>query len=103
MYHTGCPAVLFFAGIVYSMLSAINGGYLFMEVMYPKFIHPLTQREEIILNKLYGQLVGVQNLAEELGLPEGAIIKIAQQVWLKLDVTTQQEFLQHWRPALNDQ
>jgi len=61
----------------------------------------LNQREETILNKLYGQLVEVQTLAEELGLPEGTIIKIAQQVWLKLDISTQQEFLQQWRPALN--
>ena len=74
-----------------------------MVVMYPKFHQPLTQLEETILNKLYGQLVGVQTLAEDLSLPEGTIIKIAQQVWLKLDVSTQQEFLQHWRPALNDQ
>ena len=61
----------------------------------------LNQREETILNNLYGRLVRVQTLAEELGLPEGTIIKIAQQVWLKLDISTQQEFLQQWRPALN--
>ena len=72
-----------------------------MVAMYTKFIQPLNQREETILNKLYGQLVEVQTLAEELGLPEGTIIKIAQQVWLKLDISTQQEFLQQWRPALN--
>ena len=85
--------ILFLAGIVYSKIECYQWGELFMVV--------LNQREETILNKLYGQLVEVQTLAEELGLPEGTIIKIAQQVWLKLDISTQQEFLQQWRPALN--
>ena len=68
-----------------------------VEVIYPILYEQLTDAEQTILQRLYGDLIGVQALAEELSLPEAQIIKLANQVWLKLDITTKQQLLEVWR------
>ena len=71
-------------------------------VIYPILYEQLTDAEQTILQRLYGDLVGVQALAEELSLTEAQVIKLANQVWLKLDVTTKQQLLEVWRGEENE-
>ena len=73
-----------------------------IEVIYPILYEQLTDAEQTILQRLYGDLVGVQALAEELSLTEAQVIKLANQVSLKLDVTTKQQLLEVWRGEENE-
>ena len=60
----------------------------------------LMDAEQIILQKLYGDLHTVQAVAEELSLTEAQIIKISNSIWLRLDITTKQQLLEFWKLPL---
>ena len=68
-----------------------------MEVIYPILHEQLTEVEQIILQRLYGDLYTVQVVAEELSLTEAQIIKLSNSIWLRLDITTKQQLLEFWK------
>ena len=71
-----------------------------MEVIYPILHEQLTEVEQIILQRLYGDLCTVQVVAEELSLTEAQIIKLSNSIWLRLDITTKQQLLEFWKLPL---
>tara|TARA_R110000824_G_scaffold400041_1_gene606708 strand:- start:10986 stop:11225 length:240 start_codon:yes stop_codon:yes gene_type:complete len=71
-----------------------------MEVIYPILHEQLTEVEQIILQRLYGDLYTVQVVAEELSLTEAQIIKLSNSIWLRLDITTKQQLLEFWKLPL---
>ena len=71
-----------------------------MEVIYSILHEQLTEVEQIILQRLYGDLYTVQVVAEELSLTEAQIIKLSNSIWLRLDITTKQQLLEFWKLPL---
>jgi hypothetical protein len=71
-----------------------------MEVIYSILHEQLTEVEQIILQRLYGDLCTVQVVAEELSLTEAQIIKLSNSIWLRLDITTKQQLLEFWKLPL---
>ena len=63
----------------------------------PHDITNLLDTEQHILNRLLGECVTVQDLAEELRLSEDTILKLADRLWLSLSIETKQQFIRFWQ------
>ncbi len=63
----------------------------------PHDITNLLDTEQHILNRLLGECVTVQDLAEELRLSEDTILKLADKLWLSLSIETTQQFIRFWQ------
>ena len=63
----------------------------------PHDITNLLDTEQHILNRLLGECVTVQDLAEELRLSEDTILKLADKLWLSLSIETKQQFIRFWQ------
>ena len=63
----------------------------------PQDITNLLDTEQPILNRLLGEGVTVQDLAEELRLSEDTILKLADKLWLSLSIETKQQFIRFWQ------
>jgi len=53
--------------------------------------------EQHILNRLLGECVPVQEVAHELQLPEGTIIKLSDRLWLEMSISAKQQFIRFWQ------
>ena len=63
----------------------------------PKEMIDLLDTEQHILNRLLGECVPIQEVAEEMRISEGAVRKISDKVWLDLSIATKQQFIRFWQ------
>ena len=63
----------------------------------PAEIGNLFEIEQHILNRLLGECVPIQEVAEEMNISEGAVRKISDKVWLDLSIATKQQFIRFWQ------
>ena len=63
----------------------------------PAEIGNLFAIEQHILNRLLGECVPIQEVAEEMRISEGAVRKISDKVWLDLSIATKQQFIRFWQ------
>ena len=63
----------------------------------PAEIGNLFEIEQHILNRLLGECVPIQEVAEEMNISEGAVRKISDKVWLDLSKATKQQFIRFWQ------
>tara|TARA_Y100000034_G_C6578292_1_gene250816 strand:- start:253 stop:465 length:213 start_codon:yes stop_codon:yes gene_type:complete len=63
----------------------------------PEEMNNLLDTEQHILNRLLGECVPIQEVAEEMMISEGAVQKLADKVWLSLSITSRQQFIRFWK------
>ena len=63
----------------------------------PIELESLTASEQHILNRILGECVPVQEVAEETALTEQSLLKTVDRVWLELSITTRQQFIRFWK------
>lgn len=63
----------------------------------PIELESLTASEQHILNRILGECVPVQEVADEMALTEQSLIKTVDRLWLKLSITTRQQFIIFWK------
>ena len=63
----------------------------------PKEMIDLLDTEQHILNRLLGECIPIQEVAEELKISEGTVRKISDKVWLDLSIATKQQFIRFWQ------
>ena len=75
----------------------MKGGHTMADHSLPKEMDDLFEIEQRILNRLLGECVPIQEVAEEMRLSEGAIRKLSDKIWLDLSVETKQQFIRFWQ------
>ncbi len=63
----------------------------------PIELESLTASEQHILNRILGECVPIQEVADEMALTEQSLIKTVDRLWLKLSITTRQQFIRFWK------
>ena len=63
----------------------------------PHDITHLIDTEQHILNRLLGECVPIQEVAEELHISEDTIVRLADRLWLGLSIETKQQFIRFWQ------
>ncbi len=63
----------------------------------PHDITHLLDTEQHILNRLLGECVSIQEVAEELHISEDTIVRLADRLWLGLSIETKQQFIRFWQ------
>ena len=63
----------------------------------PKEMIDLLDTEQHILNRLLGECIPIQEVAEEMKISEGTVRKISDKVWLDLSIATKQQFIRFWQ------
>lgn len=63
----------------------------------PHDITHLLDTEQHILNRLLGECVSIQEVAEELHISEDTIVRLADRIWLGLSIETKQQFIRFWQ------
>ena len=62
----------------------------------PHEITNLLDTEQHILNRLLGECVPIQEVADELHLSEDALVRLVDRLWLSLSIETKQQFVRFW-------
>ena len=63
----------------------------------PHDITNLLDNEQHILNRLLGECVPIQEVADELHLSEDALVRLVDRLWLSLSIETKQQFVRFWQ------
>ena len=63
----------------------------------PHDITNLLDTEQHILNRLLGECVPIQEVADELHLSEDALVRLVDRLWLSLSIETNQQFVRFWQ------
>lgn len=63
----------------------------------PHDITNLLDTEQHILNRLLGECVPIQEVADELHLSEDALVRLVDRLWLSLSIETKQQFVRFWQ------
>ena len=63
----------------------------------PHDITNLLDTEQHILNRLLGECVPIQEVADELHLSEYALVRLVDRLWLSLSIETKQQFVRFWQ------
>ena len=68
-----------------------------MDNNLPEAISKLYEVEQQVLNSLLGECIPIQEVAAELRISEGAVRKLADNVWLSLSIESRQQFIRFWK------
>ena len=67
------------------------------DLSLPDEVGNLFELEQQILNRLLGECVPIQEVAEEMMISEGAVRKLADKIWLSLSIESRQQFIRFWK------
>ena len=67
------------------------------DLSLPDEVANLYELEQQVLNSLLGECVPIQEVAEDLSISEGAVRKLADNIWLSLSIESRQQFIRFWK------